>query len=126
MRTVYIADDGTEFDNELDCESYEYELNVKNNTIIMFNEEGELLDSSNYMNIENCYYIKIKTNNDLEILQKIYEYTGFIVPNEIGEFYYDDSDRFDNLWHSIDDRIKELNKLKNIKEKMNEYSNKKS
>lgn len=126
MRTVYIADDGTKFDNELDCENYEYELNVKNNTIIMFDEEGEVLDSSNYMNIENCYYIKIKTNNDLEILQKIYEYTGFIVPNEIGEFYYDDSDRFDNLWHSIGDRIEELNKLKNIKEKMNEYSNKKS
>lgn len=121
MRVVYIADDGTEFNNKIECESYEYESNIKNNTIIMLNEEGDKLDSSNDMNIEDCYYIKVKTNKDLEILQEIYEYTGFTVPYEIGEFYYGKNDS----WYLIDNRIKELkdelNKLKNIKEKMNEY-----
>ena len=120
MRTVYIADDGKKFDDEYDCKMHDYELKIKNNTIIMLNEEGYKLDSSNDENIEYCYYIKVQTDKDLEILQKIYEYTGFTVPNKLGEFYFDDSD----TWYLIDDRIKELknelNKLKNIKEKMNE------
>lgn len=106
-----------------DCTRHDYELKLKNNTIIMFNNQGELLDSLNDMNIEHCYYIKVKTNKDLEILQNIEKHTGFTVPNEIGEFYYDDSDS----WYFINDRIKELNnelnKLKNIKEKMNGYQN---
>lgn len=121
MKVVYIADDGTEFNNEIECKSYEYESNIKNNTIIMLNKEGDKLDSSNDMNIEHCYYIKVKTNKDLEILQKIYDYTGFTVPYEIGEFYYGENDS----WYLIDNRIKELkdelNKFKNIKEKLNGY-----
>lgn len=123
MRTVYIADDGKEFDNEYDCKIYDYKLKIKNNTIIMFDKEGKELDSSNDMNIEYCHYIKVKTYKDLEILQEIYECTGFTVPEEIGEFYYGDGD----TWYLIDNKIKELeeelNKLKNIKEKMNEYQN---
>lgn len=120
MRVVYIADDGTEYDNEYDCQMHEN----KNNKIIMLDEEGKELDSSNNMNIQSCYYIKIQTNKDLEILQKFYEYTGFAVPEKIGEFYYN----YDNdTWRFINDRIKELkyelNKLKNIKEKLNGYQN---
>lgn len=41
MRTVYIADDGKEFDNELDCKEYEYGLNIKNNNIIFLDINRE-------------------------------------------------------------------------------------
>lgn len=120
MRTVYIADDGTEFDDDFECEKYEYKCDFKNNNIIILDREGEILDSSDDINFNFCHYIKVKSFKDLDILQKIYEYNEFNVPNDIGEFYYDDESDY---WYLIDDKIEELNdelnKLKNIKYKLN-------
>ena len=46
MRVVYIADDGKEFDNEFDCEHYEWMLNHPNLKYIKIydNRTGELFD----------------------------------------------------------------------------------
>ena len=46
MRTVYIADDGKEFDNEFDCEHHEWMLNHPNLKYIKIydNRTGELFD----------------------------------------------------------------------------------
>ena len=46
MRTIYIADDGKEFDNEFECEYYEWTLNHPNLKYIKIydNRTGELFD----------------------------------------------------------------------------------
>ena len=46
VRTVYIADDGKEFDNEFDCEHHEWMLNHPNLKYIKIydNRTGELFD----------------------------------------------------------------------------------
>ena len=46
MRTVYIADDGKEFDNEFECEHHEWMLNHPNLKYIKIydNRTGELFD----------------------------------------------------------------------------------
>ena len=46
MRTIYIADDGKEFDNEFDCEHHEWMLNHTNLKYIKIydNRTGELFD----------------------------------------------------------------------------------
>ena len=46
MRIVYIADDGKEFDNEFECEHYEWILNHPNMKYIKIydNRTGELFD----------------------------------------------------------------------------------
>lgn len=75
-------------------------------------------------NLDQCYYMKISDLKDLDIVNRIGDYTGlYAIPNEIGEFYWDDS----YTWHLIDDRIEELklelNNLKEVKEKLNRYQN---
>lgn len=41
MKIIYIADDGKQFDNEWDCEDYEWKLNHPNlKDVHVFNEEG--------------------------------------------------------------------------------------
>ena len=45
MKVIYIADDGKEFDNEYDCESYEWELNHAHlNEICFYDKDGNKLD----------------------------------------------------------------------------------
>ena len=45
MRIVYIADDGKEFDNEFECEHYEWLQNHPNLKYIKcYNEDGKLFD----------------------------------------------------------------------------------
>ena len=113
MKVIYIADDGTKFDNEYDCERYEYGLSIKNNNIIFLDINREKLNVSDE-NLEQCCYMKISDLKDLDIVNRMGDYTGlYAIPNDIGEFYWDDSD----TWYLIDDRIEELeNELKSLKE----------
>lgn len=120
MKIVYIADDGTEFDNELECNEYEHKCNMKNCGIVMLDVNGEKLEVTDE-NYEKCMYIKITNNKDLEIISQMsYNIGSYSKPEEFGEFYWDDSDE----WYLIDDKIEELEneleELKKVKEKLNE------
>lgn len=55
MRTVYIADDGKQFEDEYECEHHEFELKYPHlQTIEAYNKDGEkmtdLLDEDTYNN----------------------------------------------------------------------------
>ena len=120
MRMVYIADDGTEFDNEIECNEYEHECNMKNSEIIMLNSNGKKLEITDE-NYERCSYIKITNDKDLNIIKQMgYNIGLYENPEEIGEFYWNYEDEY---WIKIDDRIEELEsdleELKIIKEKLN-------
>lgn len=119
MRVVYIADDGTEFDNEIECETYEQKEKLKDNTIIMLDGNNNLLDNT-IENFESCLAISIKNRRDLDILHYMEEYTGYSCPYDTGDFYYN---TYNNEWECLDTKIKELeaelNSYKIIKEKLN-------
>lgn len=55
--TIYIADDGTKFDTEDECEVYEFKkrLNDKKDTFMLFDSK---FDETN--NIGIAYYIYVK------------------------------------------------------------------
>ena len=45
MRTIYIADDGKQFDDEYECEHYEWVLNHPSlKEIICYDEDGNIFD----------------------------------------------------------------------------------
>ena len=112
MRVVYIAEDGTKFDNEIECEIYEQREKLKENTIIM-------LDGNNIENFESCLAIRIKNRRDLDIVYYMEECTGCSCPYDTGDFYYN---TYNNEWECLDTKIKELeaelNSYKIIKEKL--------
>lgn len=119
MRTVYIADDGTKFDNEIECEQYERKEKLKDNTIIMLDGNNKILDN-NIENFESCLAISIKNRKDLDIVYYMGDYTGCSCPYDTGDFYYN---TYNHEWEYLDTKIKdleaELNSYKIIKEKLN-------
>lgn len=76
MRTVYIADDGKEFDDECECQVYEFESSL--NAIKIYDKDGNKLKD---LLSEGTYYeakkIIINTKEELRDLHKIADYTGF-------------------------------------------------
>lgn len=79
MRTVYIADDGTQFDDQWECEDYELLLNnpcLKD--IIVYNGDGEVL--SNIFDEETYEYatkIIVPTNESAVALRELGERNGW-------------------------------------------------
>lgn len=93
MRTIelYIADDNTEFDNEVDCLEYELQckFNKEKGTLIAFDACGE--EITNPKDFEFADIIKIGDEKACEMMHKFYEFYGFIMPTQIGTFFWSDS-----------------------------------
>lgn len=92
MKVLYIADDGTQFDDEWDCRDYEFRKDLDLDDIEMYDEDGNRLDPMT----EETYYtvmrIVIKTERAAEYLAKIENYTGFIAYADVktpGVWVYD-------------------------------------
>lgn len=119
MRTVYIAGDGTEFNNKIECESYEQREKLKDNSIIMLDRNNNLLENKEE-NFEKCFAIRIKNERDLDIVYYMGEYTGCSYPYEIGDFYYNtDNDEWESLDEEIEELKRNLENFKIMKEKLN-------
>ena len=94
MRTVYIADDGKQFEDEYECEHHEFELKYPHlQTIEAYNKDGEkmtdLLDEDTY---NNCEKIILRSEEELSDLQYAADCLGFYSYNditEIGEWIFD-------------------------------------
>ena len=85
MRVIYVADDGTTFDDEWDCKDYEFRRSLSLDDIEIYDENGNRFDdilSEDAYN--NCTRVIVKTDKAVTDLHKIVKYTGFI--------YYDDID----------------------------------
>lgn len=81
--TTYIADDGTEFDDEYDCREYENALSFKNFKGIMLDEDFKKTEK-----IEGAFYLYIPTEEDQNIFKKRSQYEGFDYPTTYGFFRY--------------------------------------
>ena len=79
MRIVYIADDGTEFNDEFECRHYEWILNHPNiKDIRLFDKNGneltDIFSEDEYDNTERVFVLSKKAAEDLQALA---EYTGY-------------------------------------------------
>ena len=85
MRIVYIADDGTQFDNEYECEHYEWSLNHQNiYNIQMYDGAGSILvNFSSQDTYENADKIIVPDNAALEDLHELARLTGFCYYHQI-------------------------------------------
>lgn len=96
---VYIADDGTEFENKDDCEEYETRklgegLNCYNSD---FNKVG----------FEECIYINLITEEDVETAKRLCDYYS-VTDNGLdkpGVYRYIDEYCDSEQWLSLDDVI---------------------
>lgn len=87
MRVVYIADDGKEFDDQYDCEDYEWKLNHPSlNDIRLYDEKGNELKN---IFSQNTYEIVMKIIVPSEIAAKdlceLGHYTGYCSYKDINE-----------------------------------------
>ena len=79
MRTIYIADDGKEFDNEFECEDYEWMLNHPHlNDIKCYDKDGNLFDDIMADDTYNyCQMIVVPTDECARELSDLADYTGY-------------------------------------------------
>lgn len=106
-KTIYVADDGKEFNEEWDCRIYERECRInpllKSGTIVMWNR-----DKKRTTETDDAYYVSVKSLPAARVLKDIFDEDGYECPCynswsgklEIGEFYYDGE--YDK-WHSLDE-----------------------
>ena len=98
MKTIYIADDGTTFDNEFDCTDYEWKINHPClNDIIMKDEHGKILTEMFSEDTYNTVYTIIVTNeHQVKDLHEFADYTGWVE-------YYNITKPGTWEWKKIDD-----------------------
>lgn len=86
MKTVYMADDGTQFDNKYDCEDYEFGMKMKlpksglKFKNLFGTELSRIHSEQTYM---DANIIEAPTKEDVELLHKIAEVAGFELYLEI-------------------------------------------
>ena len=95
MKTIYIADDGTQFDDKYECEDYEWQLNhpyLKD--VHAFDKDGNEFEDIFSEDTYN-YSAKIIVTSDegLKDLQALTDYAGYCCYgyiDRVGEWEFDD------------------------------------
>lgn len=93
MKTIYRADDGTEFKEEEECRDYERQQELmahpfKSHIYIADGTEISLKDIDRYIN--EIYYLDIVSVEDWEVFYELmYNEFGCFVPLHCGKWYYD-------------------------------------
>jgi hypothetical protein len=123
MRIAYYADDGTEFETEAECRKYErrlsdllYELR---NGIHAFDDYGKVVNFNAddlYYAFERISYLKFDSQKAIDaFMDKANDFgvpyleNGVKKPLVVGERYY--YDYHEDIWHCLEDKQKELNKI---------------
>lgn len=112
---TYIADDGTRFDYEYECEQYEAAKRAEKfkDTALLFDRNGKTLplDEESF---EDAYFLKAVTDEAAQYMAEIFEcwttpwnseYTDFTQGIEAGCWAY-----INEKWSSIDD-VKNIIKI---------------
>lgn len=96
MRIIYIADDGTQFNDEYDCKDYEWKLKHPHlKDIHIFDKDGKEFedvlsdDAYNY-----SAKIVVTSSEAVKDLQALANYTGYCYYehiNKVGEWRFDES-----------------------------------
>ena len=79
MKIIYIAEDGTQFDDESDCEHYEWKLNHPNlRDVHAFDSDGnEFEDIFSEDTYNHSATILVETDAAAKDMRELAEYTGY-------------------------------------------------
>ena len=111
-KTIYIAFDGKEFEDENECRKHESKkLQDKyGKDLLVYNEDGELIALDNdYWLSQSSAYVLCKSEEALNYINKTFDYNGVnnidYDGNFPASFYYDFTT---DEWKEVESRIKEL------------------
>lgn len=83
MKTIYVANDGEQFENKEECIEYEKDQEKKYNLseVIILNKKGEVLKTRNraecYSACADAHYILVKSEEDYKKIQTINREAGY-------------------------------------------------
>lgn len=112
--TYYLADDGTKFDDEIDCLNYELQLEYTSATrgcIQVFNEDFKELiltvndASESFYN--DSYIVFILNEEGEKLMGKLNDHFGWCFPEKIGKYMYESSP-FEEQWIDLVKKEKEM------------------
>lgn len=118
-KTVYVANDGTEFENEEECLEYEAVTNFSDilHTVLFHSETGEIIPSNHDLNqfnraYDDALFIVIPSSSNLKderikkfsdnVMNDLY---GKIFPTTTGIYRWN---AWDDEWTSFEDDSNEL------------------
>ena len=118
-KTIYIAFDDKQFDNEYDCREYELNTKIKDNDddLLLYDKNGKKIEKiDNQLLAESINYIVVKSEKAYEYFVEQMDYFGLNYPDyynsPICSYYYDYDE---NEWINIEDRVQclqlEIDKL---------------
>lgn len=99
MKTIYVAEDGKQFEDGDECLDYEFQKNIldklPSSSISFYDKnKNKMSYPKNYEDVEKIYcysfYISIGDEKDAPLLAEINSYYGFFFPDEIGEWHFDE------------------------------------
>ena len=118
-KTIYIAFDGKQFDNEYDCREYELNTKLKDigDDLLLYDKNGKKIEKiDNQLLAESIDYIVVKSEKAYEYFVEQMDYFGLNYPDyynsPICSYCYDYDE---NEWINIEDRVQclqlEIDKL---------------
>lgn len=111
-KTIYIAEDGTEFDDDFDCKKYELELQGKGLNIICLDRDKDPIKLGDTGDV---FYVNLPTQRCVEYFNKIAEYYGYPTIETIGEWFYDESqEEWSSIYAEIEYLQYKINELKSL------------
>jgi hypothetical protein len=117
MEVVFRANDGEIFNDNIDCELHELELEYQKNVnddLLFYSEKGNAYSPFNY-DFEETQYIKASSELALDVLENYCNTLGFDMPiRKTGYYYYDNET---NEWINLNEAIYGLTaKLQELKQ----------
>ena len=118
-KTIYVAFDGKEFDDEYDCREYELNTKLKDigDDLLLYDKNGKKIEKiDNQLLAESIDYIVVKSEKAYEYFVEQMDYFGLNYPDyynsPICSYCYDYDE---NEWINIEDRVQclqlEIDKL---------------
>lgn len=124
--TIYIADDGTSFEDEWDCRHYEWQQNFEDGKPLfqMLDVGKDRLDPMDAESYEDAYFLFFSTHEAIQQCQEVWDcdmvdayVPYFLNPSrhhhteiDCGLWAYDENTE---EWYHLGKRIEELTKLAN-------------
>ena len=113
MRIEYIADDGTQFGSQAECEAYENKLKLEKSNIVFLDADFLRVNNSKY-----AFYIYLPTKSARDTLWNLFEINcpsaGFYAYDYQSDDFYSLEDEITTLQHQIEDIKNKINIIKGI------------
>ena len=113
----YVADDGTEFDDEWDCRRYEWEQGTKDAEYVLLSQNYKVLPKDDPNSYDDAFYIFVPTEESIHKLldnwdgEMISTYSPNVLcytqRNELGLYAWDEDKE---EWYHLGNRLDELAK----------------